>query len=58
MEEERINLQIELPRSIVVKIDELRNQWGIQTRGDIIERLLQELFKEETTQGADDTKNH
>ena len=49
MEEERINLQIELPQSIVAKIDKFRNEWGIRNRGDIVERILQELFKDETT---------
>lgn len=57
MEEDRIDMQIKLPQSIVAKIDELRNQWGIRSRGDVIERLLQELFKDETTQGTDEVEN-
>jgi metal-responsive CopG/Arc/MetJ family transcriptional regulator len=46
MEEEHTNLNIELPLSLLAKIDDLRIQWGIKSRGDIIERLLQELFKD------------
>ena len=58
MEEERINVKIELPLSLLAKIDDLRIEWGIRSRGDIIERLLQELFKDETTQGTGETENH
>ena len=58
MEEERINVKIELPISLLAKIDDLRIEWGIRSRGDIIERLLQELFKDETTQGTGETENH
>ena len=54
MEEERINVKIELPLSLLAKIDDLRIEWGIKSRGDIIEKLLQELFKDETTQGTDE----
>ena len=54
MEEERINVKIELPLSLLAKIDDLRIEWGIRSRGDIIERLLQELFKDGTAQGTDE----
>jgi metal-responsive CopG/Arc/MetJ family transcriptional regulator len=47
-----------LPLSLLAKIDDLRIEWGIRSRGDIIERLLQELFKDETTQGTGETENH
>ena len=58
MEEERINVKIELPLSLLVKIDDLRIEWGIKSRGDIIERLLQEIFKDEAIQGADEAESH
>jgi metal-responsive CopG/Arc/MetJ family transcriptional regulator len=58
MEEERINVKIELPLSLLAKIDDLRIEWGIKSRGDIIERLLQELFKDEAIQGTDEAESH
>ena len=58
MEERRISVKIELPLSLLAKIDDLRIQWGIKSRGDIIEKLLQELFKDETLQGTDEAENH
>jgi metal-responsive CopG/Arc/MetJ family transcriptional regulator len=58
MEEERISVKIELPLSLLVKIDDLRIEWGIKSRGDIIERLLQEIFKDEAIQGADEAESH
>jgi metal-responsive CopG/Arc/MetJ family transcriptional regulator len=58
MEEERINVKIELPISLLAKIDDLRIEWGIKSRGDIVEKLLQEIFKDEAIQGADEAETH
>ena len=35
---------LELPVDLLDKIDALRAEWGIRSRGDIFERLLQEIF--------------
>jgi metal-responsive CopG/Arc/MetJ family transcriptional regulator len=56
MEEERIILQLELPRSLAAKIDDLKSKLGLKSRGDLIERLLQDLFKEEPTKEVDNAE--
>lgn len=38
----RVNL--ELPLSLLEKIDSLKAEWGLRNRGDILERLLKEIF--------------
>ncbi|MDP4707063.1 MAG: ribbon-helix-helix protein, CopG family, partial [Cyanobium sp. MAG_237] len=40
----RRRFSLELPVDLLDKIDALRAEWGIRSRGDILERLLQEIF--------------
>ncbi|MDA0716628.1 MAG: J domain-containing protein [Cyanobacteria bacterium] len=40
----RRRFSLELPVDLVDKIDALRAEWGLRSRGDILERLLQEIF--------------
>jgi hypothetical protein len=40
----RRRFSLELPVDLLDKIDALRAEWGIRSRGDIFERLLQEIF--------------
>ncbi len=40
----RRRVSLELPVEWLEKIDALKAEWGLRTRGDILERLLQELF--------------
>ena len=41
---QRRRFSLELPVELVGKIDSLKAEWGLRSRGDIVERLLQELF--------------
>jgi hypothetical protein len=40
----RRRVSLELPVEWLDKIDSLKAEWGLRTRGDIVERLLEELF--------------
>ena len=40
----RRRFSLELPVELLEKIDGLKAEWGLRSRGDIVERLLQELF--------------
>ena len=40
----RARVSLELGRDVIEAIDTLRVEWGIRTRGAIVERLLQELL--------------
>ena len=37
---------IRLPERIVRRFDELKEQWGLERRGAVLERLLETLFEE------------
>lgn len=43
----RRRVSLELPVEWLDKIDALKAEWGLRNRGDILERLLDELFSEE-----------
>ena len=49
-EEDSIRLTINIPRSLLGNIDDVRKEWGFRSRGATIERILQELFENWTTQ--------
>ena len=38
---------IRLPERIVRRFDELKEQWGLERRGAVLERLLDEIFQED-----------
>jgi len=38
---------IRLPERIVRRFDELKEQWGLERRGAVLERLLEEIFQED-----------
>ncbi len=38
---------IRLPEHIVRRFDELKEQWGLERRGAVLEKLLDEFFEEE-----------
>ena len=40
----RARVSLELRRDIIEALDKLRAEWGVRTRGAIVERLLQELL--------------
>ena len=37
-------VSIELSRDIIEALDKIRAEWGVRSRGAIVERLLQELL--------------
>ncbi len=43
-ESQRRRFSLELPVELLGKIDALKAEWGLRSRGDIVERLLHELF--------------
>ena len=49
-EEETIRLTINFSRSLLGKIDETRKAWGLRSRGATIERILHEIFEENSAQ--------
>ncbi len=38
---------IRLPERIVRRFDGLKEQWGLERRGAVLERLLHEIFQED-----------
>ena len=48
IEEESIRLTVNFSRSLLGKIDEVRKAWGFRSRGATVERILQELFADDT----------
>ena len=42
----RASVTLELSRDIIEAIDNFRTEWGLRSRGAIVERLLQELLLE------------
>ncbi|KGG14834.1 MULTISPECIES: hypothetical protein [unclassified Prochlorococcus] len=38
---------IRLPERIVRRFDELKEEWGLERRGAVLERLLEEIFQED-----------
>ncbi len=40
-------ISIDLPESIVIKLDKLRKEWGLRARGPVIEKLLTEILTED-----------
>ena len=38
---------IRLPERIVRRFDELKEQWGLERRGAVLERLLETIFEED-----------
>ena len=38
---------IRLPERIVKRFDELKEEWGLERRGAVLERLLETIFEED-----------
>jgi metal-responsive CopG/Arc/MetJ family transcriptional regulator len=53
---ECIRLSIELTRSTLEKVDQLKDEWGLRGRGAIIERLLEECFEGYPSQKSEKIK--
>lgn len=44
---ERKRISLELPHDLLHKLDTLKGEWGLRSRGDALQRLLQQIFEEE-----------
>ena len=44
-QEKTIRVSVDLPESIVKRFDELKEEWGLQHRSAVLERLLETLFE-------------
>ncbi|MFN6133098.1 MAG: J domain-containing protein [Synechococcaceae cyanobacterium] len=42
--EERRRIQLNLKASLLDQVDSLKKEWGIRNRGEVLERLLEEVF--------------
>ena len=40
-----VRISVELRQSTLVWLDDLRKEWGLYSRGDLVSRLLDELAK-------------
>ena len=38
------DVRIRLPNRMIDKIEELRKEWGLQSRGDVVVRLFEEIL--------------
>ncbi len=43
-----VRISVELRQSTLVWLDDLRKEWGLHSRGDLVSRLLDELAKPTT----------
>ena len=40
-------ISIDLPEHLISRFDQLRKEWGLRSRGPVIEKLLTELLQED-----------
>jgi metal-responsive CopG/Arc/MetJ family transcriptional regulator len=52
-ERDYTRFSLELPRDVIEAIEKLRLEWGLRSRGAIIERLLRELLIEKPSSNED-----
>ena len=45
-EEEYSTLSIKLPTAFIDHLDELRTEWGLETKGSVIEKILEAVFND------------
>ncbi len=45
-EQEYSTFSIKLPTACIDDIDELRTQWGVETRESVLEKLLEVVFED------------
>ncbi len=39
-------ISVDLPNDLIERLDQLKPEWGLRARGDVLERLLEEIFDE------------
>ncbi len=53
-EQEYSTFSIKLPTAFVDHLEQLRTEWGLESKGSVIERLLEEIFDESLEEDDDD----
>ena len=48
--QDRESVSVSLDRSLLEAIDKIREEWGIRSRADIIERILHEVLTPDLTE--------
>jgi metal-responsive CopG/Arc/MetJ family transcriptional regulator len=48
--QDRERISVSLDRSLLEAIDKIREEWGIRSRADIIERILREVLTPDLTE--------
>jgi metal-responsive CopG/Arc/MetJ family transcriptional regulator len=43
-DEDWVQVQLQMPKSLLVEIDALVEQWGVRSRSTLVTRLLQEIL--------------
>lgn len=51
----RRRISVELPDSLIERLDELKDEWGIKARGDCLTRLLEDIFSPDDD-GSDESE--
>ncbi|MGC6483531.1 MAG: DnaJ domain-containing protein [Synechococcus sp.] len=51
---DRRRISVELPDSLVNRLDALKDEWGLRARGDCLTRLLEEIFTGDDDENNDD----
>ncbi len=51
----RRRITVELPNHLITRLDELKREWGLRARGDLLVRLLEELFSPQESGKGDET---
>ena len=41
------DVRVRLPNRMIYKIEELRKEWGLQSRGDVVVRLFEEILQDD-----------
>jgi len=41
------DVRVRLPNRMIYKIEELRKEWGLQSRGDVVVRLFEEILSDD-----------
>ena len=55
-EEEYSTLSIKLPTAFIDHLDELRTEWGLETKGSVIEKILEAVFEDSEVDDDDELK--
>ena len=55
-EEEYSTLSIKLPTAFIDHLDELRTEWGLETKGSVIKKILEAVFEDSEVDDDEELK--